>query len=335
MWARYSTSITVALSFLALFSGFWFFPSFTFIILISLMLNMLLAIPVRELRRRTKISFTLSAIIVLSIFVLIIGSLITVISSSLIPSLDRFINDLPQITGSIQALPLFSGINLPEGQTRSIWSDMAAVGMEALKSSMALLLSLFSKIIDIIIILFATFYLLEDGRQLKQHIAQLFPTADSIRVLHLFNNILKSLRIYISSQLIVCTLTGSIVFFYFYIRHLPYAPVFAVISAVSEFIPVIGPTVASIFGILMTATFSPLIAIHTAIFYLALTQINHNLIYPFIVGKGLNLHPLAIILGIIFGGEILGAPGMFLAVPCMSIIKYIIIDIQQDIKNKQ
>ena len=42
------------------------------------------------------------------------------------------------------------------------------------------------------------------------------------------------------------------------------------------------------------------------------------------------LHPVAVILGIVFGGEILGAAGMFLAVPFMVIVKIVITDIYRD-----
>ena len=70
-------------------------------------------------------------------------------------------------------------------------------------------------------------------------------------------------------------------------------------------------------------------AVQTAIFYLLLTQINHNLVYPAIVGKSLSLHPIAIILGIILGGELLDAAGMFLAVPCIVVFKHVIEDIHR------
>ena len=61
-----------------------------------------------------------------------------------------------------------------------------------------------------------------------------------------------------------------------------------------------------------------------------LTQINHNFVYPLLIGKSLNLHPVAIILGVIFGGEILGPAGMFLAVPFIVIVKLVIADIYRD-----
>ena len=62
---------------------------------------------------------------------------------------------------------------------------------------------------------------------------------------------------------------------------------------------------------------------------IVMTQINHNLIYPNIVGKALDIHPITTILGVVLGGEILGTAGMFLAVPCIVVVKHIILDIYQ------
>ena len=89
----------------------------------------------------------------------------------------------------------------------------------------------------------------------------------------------------------------------------------------------LGPTVASAFGVILTATVSPMIALQTILFYLCLTQVNHNVVSPTLIGKTLNLHPIAIILGIILGGELLGPAGMFLAVPFIVICKLVIEDI--------
>ena len=62
---------------------------------------------------------------------------------------------------------------------------------------------------------------------------------------------------------------------------------------------------------------------------------NHNVVYPALVGKSLHLHPVAVILGVVFGGEILGAAGMFLAVPFIVIIKIVIMDIYRDRREMQ
>ncbi|MBO6210532.1 MAG: AI-2E family transporter, partial [Schwartzia sp.] len=65
-------------------------------------------------------------------------------------------------------------------------------------------------------------------------------------------------------------------------------------------------------------------------FYLLITQANHNFIYPTLIGKTLHLHPIAILLGLLLGGCLLDAPGMFLAVPLMVIVRLVIEDIHRD-----
>ena len=329
MWRKYRTSIILAISFIVLLSAFWFFPSLAFIIFISLLLQLLLNSTVDRLESR-RIPRTLAAASVLIGFLLLLTLFVAIVSSSFIPTFTRFIEELPNLSSNLQNLPYLQDSNFIAKEFDSLWAEMTNFSVDALKSSLLVLISIFNKVIDFVIILFVTFYLLKDGNEIKRYLAGLFPHSDYSRVIDLFDRILASLRGYIRSQLIICFITGIVVFAYFTLRGLPYASVFAVVSGISEFIPVLGPTVASAFGTLLTATQDPWAAVQTMLFYLILTQVNHNLIYPTLIGKSLNLHPVAIILGIILGGELLNAAGMFLAVPCIGICKLIIEDIHPD-----
>lgn len=324
----YRTSILLGITFTLLLSTFWFMPQLAFIIFISMLLQLLLTPLVEKLHSR--LPRALSAGLVLIAFVLLAIGLLAVVSSTFIPTFTRFITDFPQITEKLQALPLLQDSQFLNDELDNLWQELKSVSVDALKSSLTLLLSVFSKFIDIVIILFVTFYLLKDGELIKSYLASRFPTHDYQRVMKLFNRILAALRTYICSQLIICCITAVVVFLYFTLRGLPYGSVFAMVSGTCEFIPVLGPTVASAFGTLLTATEDPFVALQTAGFYLVLTQVNHNLVYPTLIGKSLNLHPIAIILGIILGGELLGAPGMFLAVPFIVICKLVIEDIYQN-----
>ena len=324
----YRTSILLGVTFTILLSTFWFLPQLAFIIFISLLLQLLLTPLVDRLESR--MNRGLAAAIVLIGFLTVCGGLLLLVSSTFIPTFTRFVTDFPQITEKLQQAPLIHDNVYLTDEFEQFWLELKAASIDALKSSLTILLSIFSKFIDMVIIIFVTFYLLKDGNDIKIYLASLFPQRDYSRVLALFNRILSALRTYICSQLVICSLTAVIVFLYYTSRSLPYASVFAMVSGISEFVPVLGPTVASIFGILLTATVDPWVAVQTAGFYLILTQVNHNLVYPTLIGKSLNLHPIAIILGIILGGEVLGPAGMFLAVPFIVICKLVIEDIYQD-----
>jgi len=325
---KYRTSIFLALYFIVLLSTFWYMPQLAFIIFISLLLQLLLLPLTNKLAE--KMPRALAAGLILLCFISLALLLLMLVSKSFIPTFSRFVTDFPQITEKVQSIAWLQESDFLQSELDDIWAEMKNASMTALKSSLTLLLSLFSKVIDLVIIFFVTFYLLKDGEQIKSYLASLFPTRDYGRVMQLFDRILSALRIYICSQLVICCITAVIVFLYFTIRHLPYASVFAVVSGICEFIPVLGPTVASAFGTLLTATVDPVVALQTAGFYLLLTQVNHNFVYPTLIGKSLNLHPIAIILGIVLGGELLGGAGMFLAVPFIVICKLVIEDIYKD-----
>ncbi len=325
----YGTSILIGIVFTFLLSTFWFLPQLAFIIFISLLFQLLLYPLVEKLHRY--VSKGLAAALVLCSTLILIFFALVFITSTIIPSFSRFITDFPEISQQVQNLiKEYSYGLIGEEELSAAWAELQSASIDALKGSVSIVFSLFNKVIDFVIIVFVTFYLLKDGEMIKKYLANLFPSRDYTRVLALFNRILSSLRAYIVSQLIICCLTAVIVFCYYTLRGLPYAPVFAAVSGIAEFIPVLGPTIASAFGVVLTATVSPTIALQTILFYVILTQCNHNLVYPNIIGRTLNLHPVAIILGIILGGELLGAAGMFLAVPFIVIVKLVIEDIYHD-----
>lgn len=326
MWSKYQTSIVVGISLSILFSMFWFVQSLALVIFISVLLTILLNSAVDKLETK-KVPRVVGAAIVLFSFLALISFFLVMLSRTFIPNLANFIADIPKFAEDLKNLPLFELSAPVTDQLEEVFKGFASFSVTALKSSLSVIISLFSKFLDLVIIIFVTFYLLKDGRSIKAYLAGLFPAKDNVRILQLFHHILSALSNYIHGQLVICLLTGIFVFFYFSIRDLPYASVFAVLSAVGEFIPVVGPTVASAFGTLLSVTQSPLLGAQTLLFYVVLTQVNHNIIYPYLIGKSLNLHPIAIMLGILFGGEILGALGMFLAVPCMVIIKLVLEDI--------
>lgn len=330
---KYRTSILIAVTFTVLLSTFWYMQQLAFIIFISLLLQLLLGPLVDRLSLR--LPRALAAGLVLCAFLMLALGVMAIVFSSVLPNFISFTKDFPAMMTSIQQrIDLQDSAFLNE-ELNTMWGEIKSVSFVALKSSLAFLLSTFNRAIDAVIVFIVAFYLLKDNESIKGYLVTRFPHSDYSRVKALFDRILSALRVYICSQLVICCLSALVVFIYFSARGLPYASVFAVTSGVAEFVPVLGPTVASAFGTLLTATNGVGVAAQTAGFYLILTQVNHNIVYPTLIGKSLNLHPIAIILGIVLGGEVLGVAGMFLAVPFIVICKLVIEDIYSNRKQQQ
>jgi predicted PurR-regulated permease PerM len=94
--------------------------------------------------------------------------------------------------------------------------------------------------------------------------------------------------------------------------------VLALIAGVLEWFPIIGPIVAAVPAILVGISISPAAAIAVAVLYLAIQQLENNLLVPKILGDAVQLHPAVLILALVVGGALFGIGGAILAAPVVA-----------------
>jgi predicted PurR-regulated permease PerM len=107
----------------------------------------------------------------------------------------------------------------------------------------------------------------------------------------------------------------------------PYSIVIGILAGVANVIPYLGPAIGIIAAILtILLTGEPLMMIVSTIIALEIVQLLDNqLVYPIIMGRSMEMHPLAILLTVLAGGYTFGLVGMLFAVPVMFLIKEIFI----------
>ncbi len=88
--------------------------------------------------------------------------------------------------------------------------------------------------------------------------------------------------------------------------------------------PYVGPYIGIIPALLVAIIVSPEQAFWTIIVVLVVQQVDGNLVYPNVIGKSLNIHPLTIIIILLAAGHIAGLIGMILAIPIYAILKVIV-----------
>jgi len=92
------------------------------------------------------------------------------------------------------------------------------------------------------------------------------------------------------------------------------------LAGVLEFIPLVGPLAVAIVASIVAALHAPVLVLWTAGFLAAFRVVEDYVIYPRLIRRGIPLHPLAVILAVLAGAELLGVAGMFLAVPVVGIL---------------
>jgi predicted PurR-regulated permease PerM len=105
---------------------------------------------------------------------------------------------------------------------------------------------------------------------------------------------------------------------------LPFALVFATLTAVAMVVPYYGALVSSIPPILLALTISPAKALIVAAIYLVAHQIEGHLIEPLVMARAVKLHPAMVAVGVIAAERLFGPIGLVVAVPLLVTAKVLV-----------
>jgi predicted PurR-regulated permease PerM len=128
---------------------------------------------------------------------------------------------------------------------------------------------------------------------------------------------------YVRAQLLLSLITFAMWSAVFLAAGVPYALVLAGIGGALEFIPVVGPLTAGIVAIgvsLFGGYAHPWLVVA---FVLVWRGIQDYALAPLIMGRGIDIHPALVIIGVLAGGEIAGVVGMFLSVPVIAAVRIV------------
>jgi AI-2 transport protein TqsA len=137
-------------------------------------------------------------------------------------------------------------------------------------------------------------------------------------------------RRYLVIKTLVSIATGLLVWLVLSLFNLKLAGVFGILSFLLNFIPSIGSIIATLLPIpIAVAQFSNPWYIAFVVLCPGVIQMSiGNFVEPKLMGKGLNLHPVAILFSLSFWGLLWGIPGMFLAVPITAIIRIVLMQFE-------
>lgn len=182
---------------------------------------------------------------------------------------------------------------------------------------------------NVVIILITTpvvlFYMLKDGYKLKFNIRKFLPEKSRDQIMDLLGQMSDTLSKYIGGQMIECIFVGTFTAVGYFIIGLKYALLLGVIAGICNIIPYLGPYIG-IFPALMVslASGNMMSVIYNIIVVLVVQQIDGNFVYPNVIGKSLQIHPLTIIIILLAAGNIAGLLGMVLAIPLYAVVKVIV-----------
>ncbi len=239
-----------------------------------------------------------------------------------------FFNSLEEQFPSLDVQVLQDAVNeiIP-----TILNSMKDFAANLVPTLYTLSMSIVQLLIDLIIALIVSVYMLTDKQILlnsfKAVIYAFLPQKQIptlISTLKDCNNIFSS---FIIGKAIDSLIIGILCFILMTILQLPYTLLISLIVGVTNMIPYFGPFIGAVPGIIIMLIISPLKALIFGLMILALQQFDGLILGPKILGDSVGLRPLWIIIAITIGGSVAGVLGMFLGVPIVAVIRYLMIRI--------
>lgn len=215
---------------------------------------------------------------------------------------------------------------LPES-VHDQFGDMIMSLEESLETTIGQLIASFTKIFDFILLLtiipVLVFYFLKDYDLIKQFFMQFIPKAYQNKVQGMLKAMDESFGNYLRGQLIVSSFVSLATLIIFHFLKVKYSLLLAIIMGLTNIIPYFGPIIGAIPAVTIAFTDSVKLVIFVVLAILGIQLIEGNLLSPYIVGRSVNIHPIAIIFALLLGAQMSGVLGMVIAVPFLTILKAI------------
>jgi predicted PurR-regulated permease PerM len=104
----------------------------------------------------------------------------------------------------------------------------------------------------------------------------------------------------------------------------PYFYVIALVAAIGETIPIVGPIIGGIAAVGVAITVSLKLALMVGVYFLVLHQLEANVLVPKIMERRVGVSPVVVMVALLIGGSLWGLVGAILAIPTAAIISVIV-----------
>ncbi|MEV0370438.1 AI-2E family transporter [Streptomyces sp. NPDC050636] len=177
----------------------------------------------------------------------------------------------------------------------------------------------------ILLAMFTTLFLLYDGRRIWTWVLKLVPGAAREGVAGAGPRAWRTLTAYVRGTVIVALIDAIFIGIGLWFLDVPLAVPLAVFIFLFAFIPLVGAVVSGALACVVSlVTQGVFTALMVLAIVLAVQQIEGHILQPFILGRAVRVHPLAVILSVAAGGLIAGIGGAVVAVPLVAVTNTVV-----------
>jgi len=290
-------------------------------LLVAIGLSPLVAALEQHRPRRQRLPRWAAILIIYSVIVGTIIGIAMMIFPPLVEQARELWRELPNLLHRAQQWMIQRGWISRELTVQEAVQQTPVGGSDAVGTVVSAVWGLVGGIFGVITILILTFYLLVDFEPLLRVFIRLFPRQSRGRAHDATRRITAKVSAWLGGQLLLAGIIGSSAAIGLWLMGVPYFYVLALLAAVGEMIPVVGPILSAIPAVLVALTVSPMLSLGVLVFFIVQQQVENHLLVPKVMSRQVGISPVFVISSLLIGGSLLGIVGAILAVPTAAILQ--------------
>jgi predicted PurR-regulated permease PerM len=266
------------------------------------------------------VTYLVVAIVVIGGLTLIAGPFVRQ-ATDLAAALPQYATDLQARAPEVQTTLAQYGVQTDLDQLKAqAASAVEKGGSDILKNLVGTLAEVGGMILDIVLALVISLYLLADGPRFGERSLALIPAQHRAKALFLQDNGSRVLGGYLRGQFTLALIIGVLAGVGMSVLGLPYAVVLGVLAGLFELVPMFGPILSAIPAVIV-ALFMPFpTVLWVVLYFLVIQQLENNVLAPRISGHAVGLHPLGAMFALLAGFQLAGLLGGLFAVPLAGVL---------------
>jgi len=272
-------------------------------------------------------------LVVFSAFIAFLGFVLFVLIPMLYKQTIELIERIPSMISTMQMkvmeLPEMYPDLVTEGQVlalmQSLQKEMLQYGQDVLSVSAASFVSVITAVIFLVLLPVVVFFLLKDKTKILVWFSRFLPE-ERLLSMRVWKEVDIQIGRYIRGKFFEVLLLWLASFITFSIIGLNYSMLLAVVMGLSVIIPYVGATLVTL-PVLGVALFQWGLGsefIYAASAYSIIQAVDGVVLVPLLFSEAVNIHPIAIIVAILFFGGIWGMWGVFFAIPLATVVQAVL-----------
>ena len=283
---------------------------------------------------KTKMPRLIAVYLVFSIFMTCLGFLLFFLIPIVSEQTIELVQNIPDMLNSAQheimRLPKIYPKLISESKISqmmfAIQNQVLSYGQKILSASAASVIGLVSAIIYLFLVPMMVFFFLKDKCLLLSWLLQFMPKDQHLTV-RVWQEVDMQIANYVRGKFAEVFILWLVSFATYTALDLNYAMLLSVLMGLSVIIPYIGATLVT-FPVLIVAYVQWGLGgdefMYVLIAYSIIQALDAVVLIPVLFSEAVNLHPVAIIIAILFFGGLWGFWGVFLAIPLATVVKAVL-----------